>query len=179
MLNHFAVRSTGEAATIINVVRREIAAVDPTQASTGVATMEQLLAAQLARPRFNALLLNWLSAFALALAMAGIYGVVAYSVAQRAGELGVRLALGAQRKDILKLVIGENLKLIAMGIAGGLVCAFALTRLLQSLLYSVSATDPLTFGGITLVLLMVSLLACWIPARRATQVDPMIALRGE
>src|SRR5262249_49852931 len=92
---------------------------------------------------------------------------------------GINLCALRQRKDIRKLVIGENLKLIAMGVAGGLVCAFALTRLLQRLLYGVSVTDPLTFGGITLVLLMVSLLACWIPAQRATQVDPLIALRSE
>ncbi|MCI0391388.1 MAG: ABC transporter permease [Acidobacteria bacterium] len=179
MLNHFAVRTTSGASAFINAVRREIAAIDPTQVAASVATLEQQLAGHLARPRFNALLLNWLSALALALAMVGIYGVVAYSVAQRKGELGIRLALGAQCKDILKLVIGETLKLIAMGIAGGLVCAFALTRLLQRLLFGVGATDPLTFGGITLVLLMVSLLACWIPAQRATQVDPLIALKSE
>jgi len=160
-------------------VRREIAAIDPTQVATSVATLDRQLAAHLARPRFNALLLNWLSGLAVLLAMVGVYGVVAYSVAQRTGELGVRLALGAQSKDILKLVIGDNLKLIAMGLAGGLVCAIMLTRLLQRLLFGVSATDPLTFGGIALVLLTVSLLACWIPARRATQIDPLISLKSE
>jgi len=179
LLNHFALRSTSEAAAFINIVRREIAAIDPTQVATSVATLDRQLAAHLARPRFNALLLNWLSGLAVLLAMVGVYGVVAYSVAQRTGELGVRLALGAQSKDILKLVIGDNLKLIAMGLAGGLVCAFALTRLLQRLLFGVSATDPLTFGGIALVLLTVSLLACWIPARRATQIDPLISLKSE
>jgi predicted permease len=179
MLNHFAVRTTGDPAAFINTMRREIAAIDPTQVATSVATLEQQLATHLGRPRFNALLLNWLSALAMSLAMVGVYGVVAYSVAQRAGELGIRLALGAQRKDILKLVIGENLKLIAAGVAGGLVCAFALTRLLQRLLFDVSATDPLTFGGLALVALTVSLLACWVPAQRATRVDPMIALRSE
>ena len=176
-LNHFAVRTTSNPAALIATVRREIAAIDPTQVATSIATMEERVATHLARPRFNALLLNWLSGLAVLLAAVGIYGVVSYSVAQRTGELGIRLALGAQTKDILRLIIGENLKLVAAGIAGGLVCALALTRLLQRLLFGISATDLSTFVVVTLLLTVVAAIACWIPARRATKVDPLVALR--
>lgn len=178
-LNHFAVRTTSEAANFMPTVRRVIAEVDPTQVATSIATLEQQLAAHLARPRFNALLLNWLSALAVLLAAVGVYGVVAYSVAQRTGELGIRLALGAQRRDILRLILGENLKLVAAGIAFGLALALVLTRLLQRLLYGVSASDPLTLVGVTLLLVFVALLACWLPSRRAAKVDPLVALRYE
>ena len=178
-LNHFAVRTTSDVANFMPTVRRAIAEVDPTQVATSVATLEQQLASHLARPRFNALLLNWLSALAVLLAAVGIYGVVAYSVAQRTGELGIRLALGAQRRDILRLILSENLKLIAAGIAFGLALALALTRLLQRLLYGVSASDPLTLVGVALLLIVVALLACWLPARRAAKVDPLVALRYE
>jgi putative ABC transport system permease protein len=175
-LNHFAVRTAGDPAGVMPTVRRAIAAIDPTQVATSVATTEQQVATHLARPRFNALLLNWLSGLAVLLAAVGIYGVVAYSVAQRTGELGIRLALGAQAKDILKLIVVENLKLVGAGVVGGLACAAVLTRLLQRLLFGVTATDPLTFTVIPILLISVALLACWLPARRATKVDPMIAL---
>lgn len=178
-LNHFAIRTTGDPAALLAAVRREIAALDPTQVATSVATLDQQVAANLARPRFNALLLNWLSALAVLLAAVGIYGVVAYSVAQRTGELGIRLALGAQGKDILQLILGENLKLIAAGIAFGLGLALVLTRLLPRLLYGVSASDPLTLAGVAALLTLVALLACWLPARRAAKVDPLVALRYE
>ena len=146
---------------------------------TSVATMEQLVAAHLARPRFSAVLLNWLSGLALALAGVGIYGVLAYSVARRIGEFGVRIALGARGVDILKLVIGQGMRLVAIGLVAGLAASFALTRLLSKLLFGVSATDPLTFGVSALILAAVALLACWLPARRATRVDPQVALRSE
>ena len=178
-LNHFAVRTTGDPAAFIATVRREIAAIDPTQVATGIVTMEDQVSANLARPRFSALLLNWLSALAVLLAAVGIYGVVAYAVAQRTGELGIRLALGAQTLDIVKLIIGENLRLVAAGVGAGLICAFGLTRLLQTLLFGVSATDPLSFAAVTIALIGVALLACYIPARRATRVDPLVALRHE
>jgi predicted permease len=176
-LNHFAVRTSGDAGALMPTVRRAIAAIDPTQVATSVATTEQQVATHLARPRFNALLLNWLSGLAVLLAAVGIYGVVAYSVAQRTRELGIRLALGAQAKDILKLIVVENLKLVGAGVVGGLACAAVLTRLLERLLFGVTATDPLAFTVIPILLVSVALLACWLPARRATKVDPMIALR--
>ncbi|MBV9128388.1 MAG: ABC transporter permease, partial [Verrucomicrobia bacterium] len=178
-LNHFAVRTTGDPSTLITTVRRTIAAVDPTQAATDFATMEQQLAVHLARPRFTALLLNCLSALAVLLAAVGIYGIVGYAVAERTGELGIRLALGAQAADILRLVIGENLRLVAVGIVCGLGGALALTRLLHKLLFGVSAADPLTYAAVATTLLSVALLACWIPARQATKVDPLVALRDE
>jgi putative ABC transport system permease protein len=178
-LNHFAVRTTGKAAAFMPTVRQAISAVDPTQVATSVATLDEQLALHLARPRFSALLLNWLSALAVLLAAVGIYGVVAYSVAQRTGELGIRRALGAQTKDILQLIVGENLKLVALGVACGLIGAAALMRLLERLLFGVSATDPLTFGLIAVLLTGVALLAGYLPARRATRIDPMVALRHE
>ena len=178
-VNHFAVRTETDPAAFLTTVRREVAALDPTQAVTRVATMEQLVAANLARPRFSAALLYWLSALALLLAAVGIYSVVAYSVAQRVGEIGVRVALGAQAGDILKLVIGQGMRPVVAGIGIGLVVSVALTRLPATLLYGVSATDPLTFGAVAVILALVALFACAFPARRATRVDPLVALRCE
>jgi len=178
-VNHFAVRTTAEPSAMLATVRREVAALDPILAVSRVATMDQLVAAHLARPRFSAVLLNWLGGLAMLLAAVGIFGVIAYSVAQRSGELGVRIALGAQTGHILKLVIGQGMSLVAVGVAIGLAASFALTRLIAKLLFNVSATDPLTFTVIALLLTFVALLACYIPARRATKVDPMIALRTE
>jgi putative ABC transport system permease protein len=178
-LNHFAVRTATDAAAFLPIVRREVAAMDASQAVASVATMEQLVAASLARPRFSTVLLNWLSALAVLLAAVGIYGVVAYSVAQRTGELGIRIALGAQTRDILRLVIKEGMQMALTGVGIGLIAASLLTRLMNSLLFGVSATDPLTFVVIALVLAAIALLACYVPARRATRVDPMVALRYE
>ena len=178
-VNHFAVRTKVDPNAMLSVVRSEIAALDPTQAITRVATMDELVATHLAQPRFSAVLLNWLSGLALLLAAVGIYGVLAYSVAQRTGEFGVRLVLGARGSDILKLVIGQGLRLVVAGLLIGLVASSVLTRLLEKLLFGVSTTDPLTFGVVALMLTAVALLACWLPARRATKVDPMIALRHE
>jgi len=173
------VRTTIEPASLLPVVRSEVAALDPAQAVAGVATMEQLVAAHLARPHFSAVLLNWLSALAMALAGVGVYGVLAYSVARRVGEFGVRIALGARGIDILKLVVGQGMRLVAIGLVAGLAASFVLTRLLSKLLFGVSATDPLTFGAVALILAAIALFACWLPARRATRVDPLVALRTE
>jgi putative ABC transport system permease protein len=178
-VNHFAVRTTAEPSAMLATVRREVAALDPQLAVSRVATMDELVATHLARPRFSAVLLNWLSGLAVLLAAVGIFGVTAYSVAQRSGEFGVRIALGAQGSDILKLVIGQGMRMVAIGVGIGLTASFALTRLIAKLLFDVSATDPLTFIVIAALLTFVALLASYIPARRATKVDPMIALRTE
>jgi putative ABC transport system permease protein len=153
--------------------------VDKDQPVSDIRTMEDILSESMARQRFSMLLLGIFAAVALVLAAVGIYGVMSYSVAQRTREIGLRMALGAQRSDVLKLVVGEGLKLVLIGVVFGLVAAFILTRVMASLLFGVSATDPTTFVAISLVLISVAVLASYIPARRATRVDPMIALRYE
>jgi putative ABC transport system permease protein len=131
------------------------------------------------QPRFNLFLLALFSTVAMLLSAAGIYGVTAYTVSQRTHELGIRLALGAQVGDVLKMILGQGMVVIGVGLALGLAAAFVLMRLLRSLLFGVGENDPLTFAAITLVLLTVALIACYIPARRATKVDPLEALRAE
>ena len=178
-LNHFAVRTTMDPAQALALVRREVAALDPNQAVSRVASMDELAAAQLARPRFNAVLLNWLAGLAMLLAALGIFGVVSYAVAQRTNELGLRIALGAQPGNIMALVLRQGMKLASLGVFLGLIGAVSMTRWLASLLYGVSATDPFTFFVIAVLPMVVAMLACWIPARRATRVDPMVALKYE
>jgi putative ABC transport system permease protein len=178
-LNHFAVRSTLSTSDALALVRREVAALDPDLAVSRVVTMEEQVALRLARPRFTAVLLNWLALMALALAGVGVFGVTAYAVAQRTRELGLRVALGARPRDILALVVWQGLKLAALGIVPGTLGALLLTRWLSGLLYGVTATDPLTYAGVALLTACVALLASLIPARRATKVDPMVALRYE
>jgi putative ABC transport system permease protein len=178
-VNHFAVRTETEPINFLPLVRREVAALDQSQAVASVATLEQLVSTNLARPRFSTVTLGWLSGLALLLAAVGVYGVVAYAVAQRTGELGIRIALGAQAGDILKLIINHGMRLVLLGVGIGLVASLALMRLIERLLFGVSATDPMTFALIALLLTGVALFACWIPARRATKVDPIVALRCE
>jgi putative ABC transport system permease protein len=174
-----AVRTAGDPAQMIKAVRDEIRGVDSDQAVFEVATMEGLLAESIAKRRFVMLLLAGFAALALALAAIGIYGVMSYTVAQRTQEIGVRMALGAQAGDVLKLVVGQGMRLALGGLGVGLVAAYVLTRLMTTLLFGVRATDPLTFALIAALLLSVALVACWLPAWRAAKVDPMIALRCE
>jgi ABC-type antimicrobial peptide transport system permease subunit len=141
--------------------------------------MDQVLSQSVAAPRYRTWLLGLFAVVALILAGVGIYGVIAYTTAQRTQELGVRMALGAQSKDVLTLVIGEGIKLALAGMLLGLGAALALTRLVRAMLFNVSANDPLTFAVGSLLLMVVALAACWIPAWRATKVDPMVALRYE
>ncbi|MFN2455427.1 MAG: ABC transporter permease [Pyrinomonadaceae bacterium] len=164
---------------LIAPVRKEIRAIDKEQAVDNIATMEQLLSDSISLRRFFMLLLVVFACLALALASIGIYGVMAYTVTQRTHEIGVRLALGAQREDVLKLVVGQGMKLALAGVGVGLIGAWALTRVMASLLYGVSATDPVTFAVVSAALTLVALLACYVPARRAMKVDPMAALRHE
>jgi putative ABC transport system permease protein len=139
--------------------------------------MENIVSRAVARQRFSMLLLGIFATLALVLAAVGIYGVMSYSVAQRTREIGIRMALGAQKSDVLKMTVMQGLKLVALGVAIGLVAALVLTRVMASLLFGVSATDPTTFVTISFVLIGVALLASYIPALRAIKVDPMVALR--
>ena len=172
-------RTEVEPLSLASAVRGQVAALNKDQAVFNVRTMEQTVAQSVAARRFSMLLLTVFGIVALALASIGIYGLMSYTVAQRTREIGVRMALGAQMSDVLKLVIGQGMKLALVGVVLGLVASVALTQLMKTLLFGVSATDPLTFVVIALLLTVVALLACWLPARRATKVDPMIALRYE
>lgn len=175
------VRTNVDPATLAAAVRNEIRNVEPDVALFNVNTMEELISTSPASfmRRFPALLIGIFAAVALLLASIGIYGVVSYSVSQQTHHIGVRMALGAQASDILKMVLGQGLLLTLIGVGAGVLAAFGLTRLLRSLLFEVSANDPLTFGVVAGSLFLVSLLACYIPARRATKVDPLVALRYE
>ena len=173
------IRTEGDPAGIVSAVRREVLAVDPDLPVFGIRTMEERVSDALSRARFGSMLLAVFAAIALVLAAVGVYGVMAYAVTQRTHEMGVRMALGAERRDVLRLVLRQGAWLAALGIATGLVAAVALTRVLSSLLYGVSPTDLPTFAAISLALGAAALLATYVPARRATRVDPMQALRGE
>jgi predicted permease len=176
---HLVVSTEGDPLALAGAVRKTVWEVDRDQPVSNVSTMEDVLAESIARQRFSTLLLGVFAGVALLLAAVGIYGVMSYSMAQRTREIGIRMALGAQKWDVLKLAVGQGLKLVAIGVGLGLVGALALTRVMSSLLYGVSATDPLTLVTISLVLGAVALLASYLPARRAAKVDPLIALRYE
>ena len=164
---------------LADAMRAAVQEVDPEQPVYRVSTMEQFFSAAVAVPRATMFLMGALAVAALILAAVGIYGVIAYAVTQQTREIGIRMALGATQPDVLRLVVGQGITLALIGEVIGLAGAFALTRLMTSLLFGVSATDPATFTVIALLLTGVALLACYIPARRATKVDPLVALRYE
>lgn len=176
---YVAVRSDQNVAPLVAGVKTGIWKIDKAIPITKLSTMSEVMSASLAAQRFNMTLMGIFAAVALVLAAVGIYGVVSYSVSQRTHEIGIRMALGAETGDVLKIVLRQGLVLAGFGVAVGIVAAFALTRVMSSLLFGVSATDPLIFAGISIVLTGVALGAAFIPARRATKVDPMIALRYE
>jgi len=177
--NALVVRTTIDPLSLAGELRNAVWAVDKDQPVSNIDSMEHIVAGAVARQRFTALLLGIFATVALLLAAVGIYGVLSYSVAQRTREIGIRMALGAQRSEVLRMTVMQGLKLVGLGLVLGLGAAFLLTRVMVSLLFGTSTTDPLTFFGISLLLLAVALLASFIPALRATRVDPMIALRAQ
>jgi len=173
------VRTDYDPASLANVVRNEVRSVDKDMPVYKVRTMEQAIATSVSKTRFTMLLLTVFAALALCLSAVGVYSVMAYSVAQRTHELGIRMALGAQSSDIFKLIMRQGFTLALIGVTLGVIAALALTRLMSKLLYMVSATDPTIFTGIALLLVAVVLLACYLPARRATRVNAITALHNE
>jgi putative ABC transport system permease protein len=173
------VRAAGDPSALVGVVRSEVAAINKDVPLFAVQTMNQRIGDQLATDRVIAVLLSVFGGCALLLAAIGIYGVVGYAVAQRTHEIGIRIALGADQRDILKLIVSQGMVLTVIGAGIGLALALAATQLLKSLLFGISATDPLTFVSVVIVLVGVALLACYLPARRAMKVDPLVALRYE
>ena len=173
------VHSLGDPQALVSGVRAKFAEVDPNLPVTSVATMESIVATSVAQPRVLSQFVSVFAGFALLLAAVGIYGVMAYSVAARTQEMGIRMSLGAEASDIVKLVVGQGMRLALLGAAIGLVASFLLTRLISTLLFGVKATDPLAFSLSAAVLVAIALLACFLPAHRATRVDPMKVLRSE
>ncbi len=173
------VRTSGTPSALTPAVRGVVLSIDPDQPVFNIKTMDDIVAASVATRRISMLLLSGFAGLALLLAALGVYGLISYSIAQRTHEIGLRMALGAQARDVLVLVLRQGMSLVLIGVGIGLAAAFALTRVMSSLLYEVSASDPVTFIGVALLLIFVALVACLIPARRAMKVDPMVALHYE
>jgi putative ABC transport system permease protein len=177
-IRDWVLKTPADAAALASSVRAAVWAVDPALPITHVQTMETLRKTATAQEQFNLLLVGLFAVLALVLAAVGLYGVTAYAVAQRTRELGIRLALGAQPRDVLRIVLGQGARLVSIGLAIGTLASLALTRLMTTLLFGIGAHDPITFGSVGVLLAIVSLLACYIPARRAMRVDPVVALRN-
>jgi len=176
---NLVIRTHGDPLSIVGAVRKEVQAIDPEQPIAAVKTMTDWVESSVATPRYRTTLLGLFAALAMVLAATGIYGVMSYSVAQRTHEIGVRMALGARRADVLKLVVRQGMLLTVVGVALGLLGAFALTRVMSTLLFGVTTKDPITFVVVALLLIAVAFIACFVPAQRATKVDPLTALRYE
>jgi putative ABC transport system permease protein len=172
-----AVRTMGDPMLLVSAVRRQVSAIDRNQPVSAIRTMDEVLDESVGRRRLIVVLLSSFAGVALLLAMLGIYGVIAYSVAQRTQEVGIRRAMGAQEGDILRWILGQGLRLTLAGVLLGIGGALALTRVIKSLLFQTTTTDPAAFIGVALLFVVVALLASFIPARRATRIDPMTALR--
>jgi putative ABC transport system permease protein len=173
------VRSSRDAHSLVSAVRAKIAEVDPMLPVSGILSMEDVVSTSIAQPRLIMQFVGVFAGLALLLSAIGIYGVMAYSVTQRKQELGIRVALGAEPRDILRLVVGQGMKLALVGVALGVLTSIVLTRLLSSLLFGVHAIDPLAFVGSALALVIAAFVACYLPARRATRTDPIGVLRFE
>jgi putative ABC transport system permease protein len=177
--SYFLLRTDGDPSSVAGAVRNRVSTLDKDVLATNISTVDQMVTGALRTPRFNAALIGAFAGLALLLASVGMYAVISYSVTQRTHEIGVRMTVGAGRREIFRLILGQGMKLTLIGVAIGLAASLALTRVMLSLLFEVSVTDPLTFAGIALLLTCVALLACYVPARRAMRVDPMTALRHE
>jgi len=173
------VRTKGQPASFTPALRRVIAAVDPEQPVSNVQTMDEIVDANVADRRQQMTLLGAFAGLALLLASIGLYGVLSYTVTQRSREIGLRMALGASAANVTRLVVGHGIALTGAGLAIGLIGSWAATRALKNMLYGVSATDPMTLGAVAVLLTLISLTACWIPARRASRLDPIVVLREE
>jgi putative ABC transport system permease protein len=173
------IHTSNDPKSIVSALRQAVWSIDPNQPISNVNTLEQIVSDSIAQPRLNMLLMMLFGGLALLLSAVGIYGLLSYAVTQRTQEMGIRMALGANVTDVLKLVLKQGMFLALIGVAIGLAGAFALTRLMRGLLFGVTPTDTTIFAGVAVVLTAVALLACYLPARRATKVDPLVALRYE
>jgi putative ABC transport system permease protein len=173
------VRTHGDPASLTGAIRKEVRAIDPDQPIAAMRTMNEWMDTAVAGSRYRTALLALFAFVALVLASTGIYGVMSYSVSQRTHEIGVRMALGARREDVMRMVVRQGMTLVMVGVGLGILGAIALTRLMSTLLFGVTAKDPLTFVAVATLLTLVAFVACYLPARRATKVDPLVALRYE
>ena len=173
------VKTTNDPQAILSSVQNEVRQMDKDLPIFAVKTLDEYVSDSVSTPRFNTTLLTLFAAVALVLTVVGLYGVMSYSVAQRTNEIGIRMALGAQTRDVLRLIVGQGFRMVVIGLVIGLAGAYGLTRLMASLLFGVGAKDPVTFAIVAPVLALVALLACYLPARRASKVDPIEAIRYE